>query len=140
MTRSAGTLGLMATLLAGISLAAHADVKASPQNGGAARQHRWTCSYPIVGNPNGIVRDQDFTVGFSVDSATGNAVAIRENVTVVVDIFSEGGGVTFVERRLSGGSRITTIDRWGSSVYSRHIILGGRLVPSQSYGRCTEQN
>jgi hypothetical protein len=140
MTRSAGILGVVATLIAGISIPAHADVTGDPPPGAPARQQRWTCSYPIVSNPGAIVREQDFTVGFSVDNATGNAVATRENVTVGVDIFTEGGGVTFVERRLSGSARITTIDRWGSSVHSRHMILEGRLVPSQSYGRCTELN
>jgi hypothetical protein len=140
MAGSAGTLGMVATLIAGISIPVHAEVTGGPPNVKPARQHEWTCSYPIVSNPSAIVHEQDFTVGFSVDDATGNAVVTRENVTVGVDIFSEGGGVTFVERRISGSARITTIDRWGSSVYSRHIILGGRLVPSQSYGRCTELN
>jgi hypothetical protein len=138
MARSTGTLSVAATLIAGISFSAHADVAAGPPNSGLTRQHRWTCSYPLVGNPNGLFREQNFTVGFAIDDATGNAVATRESVTVGVDIFLEGGGVTFVERGLSGGYRITTIDRWGRSVYSRHIILGGQLIPSQSYGICTE--
>jgi hypothetical protein len=40
-----------------------------------ARIIKWSCRYPIVANPNGIVRDQTFELTFTIDDTTGKATS-----------------------------------------------------------------
>jgi hypothetical protein len=101
-----------------------------------AKLLRWSCTYPIVANPNGAFRHQEYSVEFTFDNATGKASVIRESGSNGAALFTGIDSLTFLEKLDADTVRTTTIDKSGASVHSRHVILGGKLVPSQSYGRC----
>jgi hypothetical protein len=102
-----------------------------------ARVIRWNCTFPIVANPNGVARDQDFQMLFALDDTTGKASLTGRNGVAEVAAIAGDRALTFLERLPSGAIQITTIDAGGHSVHSRHILAGESLVPSQSYGTCT---
>jgi hypothetical protein len=101
-----------------------------------AKLLKWTCTYPVVANANGAFGKQEYRVEFDVDTA-GRAVIFKDTGSSDVELFAGLDSITFLEKLDSGAVRATTIDKFGSSVLSRHIVLKGRLVPSQSYGRCS---
>lgn len=104
-----------------------------------AKVIKWSCRYPIVANPNGVVRDQTFELTFTVDDATGKATSQGSGGIAEVSLIAGAGSLTFVERLASGTVQTTTLDAAGHSVHSRHVMLNGFLVPSQSYGTCVSQ-
>ena len=101
-----------------------------------AKLFRWKCDYPLVANPNGVYRDQEYSTEFEIDDATGRALVIRGGPPAEVEFTVHAGSLTLVEKIPDGTVKTTTIDEAGSAVDSRHILLRGRLVPSQSYGHC----
>src|SRR4051812_4090068 len=96
-----------------------------------ARLFKWTCDYPIVANANGVFRDQEYSTEFEIDDATGRARVIRSGRPTEIEFSMRAGSLTFLEKVPDGTVKITTIDEAGGTVDSRHILLGGRLVPSQ---------
>ncbi len=100
---------------------------------------KYNCTYPLVANPNGIARNQDLKMTFAIDDATGKATLIGDAGTTDVILISGSAGLTFVERQNSGAIQTTTLDTSGRSVHSRHLMIGGTLVPSQSYGKCVNE-
>ena len=99
----------------------------------------WNCAFPVVANPNGVTRDQDFRILFALDDATGKAARIGDNGSIDVIVIAGDRAVTFVERLPSGAIQTTTVDANRHSVHSRHTMTGTGLVPSQSYGTCTTE-
>jgi hypothetical protein len=124
------------TFLALPALTAAAFVSGAPAT---AKVLQWTCAYPKVSNANGVTGDQELAFTFTVDDVTGKAAVIGGAVRSNVEIFAGTGSITFLERLPSGAVQITSIDSSGSSVHSRHRLIGGQLLPSQSYGRCVSQ-
>jgi hypothetical protein len=106
-------------------------------HGAEAKLLKWTCAYPRVANPNGAFGHQDYSVEFTLDNVTGRASVIRNTGSNGAVLFAGTDSLTFLERPDASTIQTTTIDRSGSSVHSRHVIMGGRLVPSQSYGHCS---
>jgi hypothetical protein len=102
-----------------------------------AKVIRWNCTYPVVANPNGVTRDQDFSMLFALDNVTGKATLTANNGVVDVAAIPGDRAITFLKRLSSGAIQATTVDVHGNSVHSRHILVGESLVPSQSYGTCT---
>jgi hypothetical protein len=99
----------------------------------------WHCTYPIVANPNGVIRGQDFRMLFALDDATGKATSIHNSVKTDMTVVAGERVITFLERSPSGTIQTTAIDVDGHSVHSRHMMAGRILVPSQSYGSCVQK-
>ena len=104
-----------------------------------AKVIKWNCTFPVVANPNGVIRDRDFRILFTLDDVTGKAARIADDGTVDVIVIAGDRAITFVERLLSGAIQTTTVDANRHSVHSRHLMVGTGLVPSQSYGTCTTE-
>ena len=101
-----------------------------------AKVLRWTCAYPKVSNANGVTGNQDLNLVFTLDDVTGRAIVIGNAGKSEVEVFAAPASVTFLQRQSSGAIQVTSIDASGSSVQSRHRLIGQQLLPSQSYGRC----
>jgi hypothetical protein len=76
------------------------------------------------------------SITFKVDDVTGKASMTGNAGISAVEISAGPQSITFVEHLPGGAIEITSIDSSGSSVQSRHRLIGGQLLPSQSYGRC----
>ena len=59
----------------------------------------------------------------------------QEPVDVLI-VGNSQGGLSFMEITPSGGIITTTVDMHGDAVYSRNIIIQGKLIPNQCYGKC----
>jgi len=105
----------------------------------SAKVLKWSCSYPVVANANGTTKGQSFDLTFTVDNQTKKAVVIHNGRENNVEVFAGANGLTFIERLITGTIQTTTIDTAGKSVNSRHMLVDGLLVPSQSYGTCVPE-
>jgi hypothetical protein len=101
-----------------------------------AKVLRWTCAYPKVSNANGVTGDQELNLIFTLDDVTGRAIVIGNAGKSDAEVFAAPASITFLQRQSSGAIQVTSIDASGSSVQSRHRLVGQQLLPSQSYGRC----
>jgi len=126
-------------LNSGISVLVLAAVIGLPAAPADAKASKWSCSYPLVANPGGVFRDQSLALGFSVDETGAHATVTGAHGTHAVEVYAGTDGLTFIDRQKSGAVQVTTIDSSGKSVHSRHAILSGALLPSQSYGTCVAQ-
>ena len=104
-----------------------------------AKVVNWTCSFPIVANPNGVMRDQDAKAQFTLDDVTGKAQLLGDNGAIDVAVIPGDRVMTFVARLPSGGIQTTSIDPAGHGVLSRHTVLAGTLLPSVLEGVETEE-
>jgi len=97
---------------------------------------RWVCDYSTVASSKGVAKEK-FKLEFAVDSLTKRAVLIGNAGMSDVDVYNGDQGITFQEKLVTGAIQTTTIShKDGTSVHSRHSMLGGSLVPSQYYGEC----
>jgi hypothetical protein len=103
-----------------------------------ARGYRWNCDYSKIATLDGLKADQ-FKLEFAFDDVTQKAVMIGNNG--VADVEFQGGplGVSFLERLSTGVVQSTTVANDGTSVHSRHTIIGASLIASQYYGRCVQK-
>jgi hypothetical protein len=92
---------------------------------------RWKCSYTSMATPRGLAQEK-----FALDAVTRKAVIIGNAGMSDIDAVGGNQGITFQEKLGSGAVQTTTIANDGSSVHSRHTIIGDGLTPSQYYGRC----
>lgn len=97
---------------------------------------RYTCSYPIFANLEGLRKASDFSMEFTYDTLTGDAFMVGNNGTSKVFAQKGSEAITFLEPLPSGAVQVTIVDENGSSAHSRHSIIIGDLVPSQYYGTC----
>ena len=96
------------------------------------------CIYPTFSDKDGNQPvSREFKLTFILDHETANAYMLGNLGSVKVQYMPAKGGLSFLEIAASGNLMTTTIDQIGNSVHSRNSIIGGRLVPSQYYGRCT---
>jgi hypothetical protein len=100
-----------------------------------AKTYWWTCLYGLRAAPEGLFWDH-FKIEFVYDDVVGHAVMIGDQGSTNVDIHIGPFGVTFWEKLKSGVTQTTTIANDGTSVHSRHTIIGREMVPTQSYGQC----
>jgi hypothetical protein len=105
----------------------------------SAKVLKWMCTYPIVANANGTTKGQSYDLTITFDDQTKKAVAIHNGRQSDVEVFAGANGLTFIERQPTGAIQTTTIDSAGKSVNSRHMLIDGLLVPSQSYGTCAPE-
>ncbi|MBL8908827.1 MAG: hypothetical protein JNM20_19305 [Rhizobiales bacterium] len=101
-----------------------------------AKALKWSCTYPATANPGGVFKREPQELIFGIDETGEHATVTRAQGTHAVEVFAGTDGLTFIDRLKSGAVEVTTIDSAGKSVHSRHAILGGLLIPSQSYGTC----
>jgi hypothetical protein len=104
-----------------------------------AKALKLSCSYPLIANPGGVFKDQSLALIFSIDETGKHATVTGAQGAHAVEVFTSPNGMTFIDRQKSGAVQVTTIDSAGKSVHSRHVILGGALIPSQSYGKCVAE-
>jgi len=80
---------------------------------------------------------ESFRLEFTYDDVADKAFLIGN--AGVADVIASHGyeGITFLEKLVTGALQTTTISRTGESVHSRHTILGGKIIPSQYYGKCS---
>jgi hypothetical protein len=98
----------------------------------AAEPRRLVCDYTQSASPQGL-KAEKFTLEFIVDGE--RAVMIGNRGISDVEMHSGDHGFTFLEKVPAGVVQTTTVAKDGSSVHSRHTIIGN-LVPSQYYGKC----
>ena len=120
--------GLLALLLA-------AAWTAQPHSANA-KMSTWTCLYPRIANANGTREGQTLELTFKIDDTTRKASVTSDAGTSNVELIAGKDGLTFIQALSSGAIQATTIDISGKSVHTRHTLLHGLLVPSQSYGNC----
>ena len=96
---------------------------------------RWNCSYSRMATPSGVSGEK-FALEFALDTVTRKAVIIGNAGMSDVDAVGGNQGITFQEKLGSGAVQTTTVAKDGSSVHSRHTMIGGKLTPSQYYGSC----
>jgi hypothetical protein len=95
------------------------------------------CRYGELVSPDGrSVENLQFQ--FIYDGTGDKGVVIGSNGTADVEVNVGPEGVTFLEQLVSGAAQLTTIDRYGTSVHSRHTLAPNGLIPTQHYGRCTQ--
>ena len=104
-----------------------------------AKLREWTCTYAKVANINGVADDQALKVTFTIDDSIGKATMAGAAGASAVDISAGPQSITFFERQANGAIQITSIDASGTSVQSRHRLVSGKLLPSQSYGQCVSK-
>lgn len=101
----------------------------------------FTCNFPLSASPSGVKKEsKPFELRFVTDDQTKKAYIIGNNgSTEVIQFGNQGNGITFVEVTGSGNVMVTAITASGEAVHSRNGIIGGELIPSQYYGKCTIQ-
>ncbi|WP_157440921.1 hypothetical protein [Aestuariivita boseongensis] len=103
----------------------------------AAGSIRFQCLYHFACSKFGDCGSADFTLEFVIDSTTKRAVLIGNNGLATVQAYEGANSVTFLEALASGAVQTTTIADDGSSVHSRHTIIGENISNSQFIGTCT---
>ena len=88
-----------------------------------------------MASPKGLVSEK-FSLEFALDNITGKAVVIGNAGMSDAEATLGAFGITFQEKLVSGAIQTTTIAKDGSSVHSRHTLIGEKLTPSQYYGTC----
>ena len=123
-----GRLGFLTFFLAAVWVALSEPVDAEVLT--------WTCLYPRIANANGARDGQSLELIFRLDDTTRKATVTSDSGERNVEFIAGEDGLTFLEALKSGAVYATTIDTSGKSVHTRHALLRGLLVPSQSYGSC----
>ena len=106
----------------------------------AAKSFRWSCTYSKTASPDGV-QEKNFKFEFAYDDLTRKGVVIG-TTQANVDVHVGSAAVSFMEKLETGAVQTTTISSSGDSVHSRHSVASekdGRMIPSQSYGRCENQ-
>lgn len=78
----------------------------------------------------------DFGMTFRYDPITREAFMEGSNGVTGVALIDGYDGLTFLEFLPAGAVQSTTVANNGAAVHSRHTLMFGDLVPSQSYGTC----
>ena len=103
-----------------------------------AKGYKWSCTYSKTASPDGI-QAKNFTFNFAYDDGTGKGVVVG-STQANVDVYIGKAAITFMEKLETGAIQTTVISSTGDSVHSRHSVVdGGKMIPSQSYGRCETQ-
>jgi hypothetical protein len=104
-----------------------------------AKSYKWNCSYPKLASPDGLKAQRDFKLEFAFDDVTGKAVIFANNGVADVDAHIGSEAISFTEKLATGAIQNTIISLAGDSVHSRHTLIGGKMVATQSYGQCAKQ-
>ena len=98
----------------------------------------YVCNYESYSDEEGNHKTKEqFLLTFVVDAENGKGYIVgNQGSEEVVVIPQKTGGIAFVEVTGSGNVMTTAIDTAGTSVHSRNTSIGGKLVPTQYYGKC----
>jgi hypothetical protein len=103
-----------------------------------AKAYRWSCTYSRTASPDGV-SDKNFTFNFAYDDVTGKG-AVLGSAQANADVHIGRDAISFMEKLETGAVQTTVISSTGDSVHSRHsVVRDGKMIPSQSYGRCETQ-
>ena len=103
----------------------------------SAKGYKWSCSYSQSASVDGLKPDS-FNMEFAFDDVTQKGVNIGNNGVADVEFQSGRSGVSFLEKLQTGAVQSTTIANDGTSVHSRHTIIGTKMMASQYYGHCRQ--
>jgi len=105
----------------------------------AAKGFRWRCTYNKAASADGI-QEKNFKFEFIYDDLTRKGVVLG-STQANVDVHVGSAAISFMEKLETGAVQTTVISSSGDSVHSRHSVLSenGKMVPSQSYGKCENQ-
>jgi len=107
-------------------------------NVATAKGYRYTCTYTKTASPDGV-SDKNFTFSFAYDDVSGKG-AVLGSTQANADVHIGRDAISFMEKLETGAVQTTVISSTGDSVHSRHSVVGGgKMIPSQSYGRCETQ-
>ncbi|EJL6412876.1 hypothetical protein [Vibrio cholerae] len=97
------------------------------------------CVYKKYVDPDGIhVTQNDFVLRYLIDPETNKVYVLGNNGSNEVVKVPGGDHVSFLEVTGAGNVMVTTITNTMDTVHSRNTVgLGGDLIPSQYYGKCT---
>jgi hypothetical protein len=103
-----------------------------------AKGYWYSCTYTKTASPDGV-SDKNFTFNFAYDDVTGKG-AVLGSTQANADVHIGRDAISFMEKLETGAVQTTVISSTGDSVHSRHSVVGGgKMIPSQSYGRCETQ-
>lgn len=100
---------------------------------------RCGCKFETCANELGVGKLSDpyiFVIDTSTDSDVATKYTKEGRAVEVLMVSNSQGGISFLEVTKSGGIITTTIDLHGTAVYSRNVVLQGKLLPTQCYGQC----
>lgn len=100
----------------------------------------YTCNFPVEATPKGLAKQASpLDLRFVFDASTSKAYLLGNAGSSEVEVIPNTNGISFVEITPSGNVMVTAITRSGEAVHSRNGIMLKQLVPSQFYGKCTQQ-
>lgn len=104
-----------------------------------AKPTSFDCHYPVYSNESGSKKyAENFTLKIHYDAHTGKATLQGDGGTAKLQAVKhkQNNAISFIEITPSGNVMTITIDAQTRSVYSRNTTIGGKLVATQSYGKC----
>lgn len=108
-----------------------------------AKPTSFECRYPVYSNESGINKyTANFTLHINYDAHTGKATLKGDGGTAKLQAVrhKQQTTISFIEITPSGNVMTITIDAQARSVYSRNATIGGKLVATQSYGKCNQHD
>ena len=102
-----------------------------------ANTNSYDCLFDRRASPEGVERDS-FKMVFVVDKATNKAYTVGNAGSSDVEMIENlDGGLSFIERTLTGNVMVTAINfKTMNAVHSRSTVFKEDIVPSQYYGKC----
>jgi hypothetical protein len=107
-----------------------------------AKPTAFDCRYPVYSNEAGINKyTNNFMLKINYDARTGKATLQGDGGTARLQAVKhkQNNAISFIEITPSGNVMTITIDAQTRSVYSRNTTIGGKLVATQSYGKCSQR-
>lgn len=97
----------------------------------------YVCEFDVSASPDGL-SDSPLAISFVVDHETRKSYLMGNVGAADVMMVPQNEGVSFVEVTESRNVMTTSITSTGDAVHSRNGIFSGKLIPSQSYGKCKQ--
>ncbi|MFN3972652.1 MAG: hypothetical protein ACK4L4_14990 [Gemmobacter sp.] len=98
-----------------------------------------TCDFAEVCGANLICGNGSLRLVYEVDRDSHEVFLIDGEARVGVSAAQGDAALSFHSHLPTGGFQSTTFTAGGAAVHSRHIVIDGKLAPSQHYGTCMER-
>lgn len=100
----------------------------------------YVCKFAVEASPKGLAKQATpFELRYVVDTSTKKAYLLGNAGSSEVEVITNTDGISFVEITNSGNVMVTAISTSGEAVHSRNSIMFKELIPSQYYGKCSQQ-
>jgi hypothetical protein len=100
----------------------------------------YVCKFVVEASPKGLAKQATpFELRYVVDTSTKKAYLLGNAGSSEVEVIPNTDGISFVEITDSGNVMVTAISTSGEAVHSRNGIMFKELIPSQYYGKCSQQ-